>query len=51
MPEIPFEDESLDTLNEAAIFAYAGDPDVVIVEGLQDDWPEHGVNTPEEMAP
>lgn len=47
--EVPFEDLPLGTLNEVAEFAFAADDDVNIVEHTQDDQPEHGTNTQDEM--
>ena len=49
MSDVPFEDLPLATLNGVAEYAFAGDDDVNIVEHTQDDQPEHGVNTQDEM--
>ena len=49
MSDVPFEELPLETLNDVAEYAFAGDDDVNIVEHTQDDQPEHGVNTQDEM--
>lgn len=44
-----FADLPLEDLNAVAVYAYADDPDVTIVEHVQDDQAEHGINTGAEM--
>lgn len=45
----PFEDLPIDEIHATAEWAAALDPDIELVEGVQDDQPGHGVNTHEEI--